>query len=190
MGAGKYKLLIALLMFLVITGDINVAQDTKESQQEQRSFSSDDPDEVFIRKPITLPDEAIQTLKNSGAGSECLKQGHKFDAAWVVGSEVHLNSSGETAIVVMPKFFLQPPLDNSCILGASNNTFWVLRKEDEGYQLLLETTALGLELEKSRHNGYLDITTYVHINFSETATVYYRFDGRRYKEFKRKIAKR
>lgn len=76
------------------------------------------------------------------------------------------------------------------MLGAANNTFWVLRKGDKGYQLLLETKALGLDLEKSRHNGYLDITTYVHISVSETATVYYRFDGRRYQEFKQKITKR
>jgi hypothetical protein len=174
---------------LNILADMNVAQDKKGLQQEQRSFSSDDPDEVFIRKPIKLPDEAIQTLRTSEAGSECLRQERKFDATWVIGSEVHLGNAGDTAIVVMPKFF-KDSNPNICMKGAANNTFWVLQKGNNGYQLLLETMALGLGLEESRHNGYLDITTYVHINVSETATVYYRFDGRRYQEFKQKITKR
>lgn len=47
MGISKYKLLIALLMSLAITSDMNFAQEKKRSQQEQRSFSSDDPDEVL-----------------------------------------------------------------------------------------------------------------------------------------------
>ena len=132
MGASKYKLLIAFIVTLIITGDMTCAQDKKSSQQEQRVFAIDDPDEVYIRKPITLPDEAIQTLRSSETGSVCLKIEHQFDPAWVVGSEVHLDGAGETAIVVMPRFFLKPPLDNSCMLGARTTTFWVLGKEDKG----------------------------------------------------------
>jgi hypothetical protein len=191
MGAGKYKLLLALFMSLVITGDMNVAQDKKGSQQEQRFFPVENPDEVYIRKPITVPDAAIQTLRSSDTGLRCLEEyDHKFDPAWVVGSEVHLEGSGETAIIVMPKLDLQLPLDNSCMRGAANNTYWVLLKGNKGYQLLLETMALGLEVEDSRHNGYLNIITYVHLNVSETATVYYRFNGKRYQEYKRKVTKR
>jgi hypothetical protein len=182
----KYKLIIALLMSLIITNDMTCAQDKKGSQQEQRAFFSDDPDKVYIRKPITLPDAAIQALRNSETGSKCLEQQRKFDAAWVVGSEVHLNGAGETAIVVMPKFFLKPPLDNSCMLGARTTTFWVLRKGNKGYQLLLETRASELLVDNSRHSGYLDIITYI-VNFSDTDAVYYRFDGRRYQEFERKV---
>lgn len=187
MGASKYKLLIALLVSLIIiTSDMTCAQDKKGSQQEQRAFFSDDPDKVYIRKPITLPDAAIQTLRSSETGLECLKTGHKFDAAWVVGSEVHLDGAGETAIVVMPKFFLQPPLDNSCILGAHVTTFWVLRKGDKGYQLLLGTKASELLVDNSKHNGYLDIIAYI-VNFSDTDALQYRFDGRRYQEYGRKV---
>ena len=186
MEAGKYKLLIAFLMFLVITGGINIAQDTKESQQEQRTFSSDDPDEVYVGNPITMPDTAIQTLRNSETGSVCLEIEHRFDPSWVVGSEVNLDGAGETAIVVMPKFFIKPPLDNSCMLGAHTTTFWVLGKGDKGYQILLETRASSLYVDNSRHNGYLDIITYIN-NFSDTNAVYYRFDGRKYQEFERKV---
>ncbi len=182
----KYRLLIALFMSLIITSNMTCAQDKKRSQQEQRAFSSNGPDEVYICKPITLPDAAIQTLRSSETGSECLKQEHKFDAAWVIGSEVHLDGAGGTAIVVMPKFFLKPPLDNSCMLGARTTTFWVLGKGDKGYQLLLETRASSLYVDNLRHNGYLDIITYI-INFSDTDAVYYRFDGRKYQEYERKI---
>jgi hypothetical protein len=190
----KYKLLITFLISLIFICDMTCAQDKKGSQQEQTFFPSDDPDEVYIHKPITLPEEAIQTLKSSDAGSKCLKAyDHKFDVAWVVGSEVHLSGAGETAIVVMPNLLLQTPPgtppDNSCIRGARTVPFWVLRKGDKGYQLLLEVGASALYIDNSRHNGYLDIIAST-ANFSDTVDVYYRFDGRRYQEFERKVIKR
>jgi hypothetical protein len=192
MGISKYKLLIILLMSLAITSDMNYSQDKKKSQQEQRSFSIDTPDEVYIHKPITLPDAAIKILRSSETGLICLKEyDHKFDPAWVVGSAVHL-SAGETGIVVLPKVFKEPADTmprNDCMLGAHTNTFWVLRKGDKGYQLLLETEASSLYVENSMHNGYLDITAET-FNFSDTDAVYYRFDGRRYQEYKRKVTKR
>jgi hypothetical protein len=190
----KYKLLITLLISLIIICNMTCAQEKKGSQQEQRVFAMDDPDEVYILKPITLPEEAIQTLRSSDSGSICLKAyAHKFDAAWVVGSEVHLSGAGETAIVVMPNLLLQTPPgtppDNSCILGARTVPFWVLRKGDKGYQLLLEVGASAIFVDESRHNGYSDIIAST-ANFSDTVDVYYRFDGIKYQEFKRKVIKR
>lgn len=166
----------------------------KGAQQEQTFFPSDDPDKVYIYKPITLPEEAIQTLKSSEAVSICLKAyDHKFDSAWVVGSEVHLSNTGEKAIVVMPNLLLQTPSgtppDNACLRGAHTVPFWVLRKGDKGYQLLLETGASAIFVDESRHNGYLDIIAST-ANFSDTVDVYYRFDGIKYQEFKRKVIKR
>jgi hypothetical protein len=193
MGHSRYKLLITLLISLIIICDMTYAQEKKGAQQEQKFFPSDDPDEVYIRKPITLPEEAIKTLKSSEAGLECLRQEHKFDAEWVVGSEVHLSNAGEKAIVVMPNLLLHTPSgtlpDNSCMRGARTIPFWVLRKGDMGYQLLLETRASAIYIDNSRHNGYLDIIASTD-NFSDSVDVYYRFDGRRYQEFERKVIKR
>jgi hypothetical protein len=189
----KYNLFITLLISLIIICDITCAQEKKESQQDQTFFPSDDPDEVYIRKPITLPEKAIQTLKSSEAGSECLRQRNKFDAAWVVGSEVHLSGTGETAIVVMPNLLLQTPPDtppdNSCMLGARTIPFWILRKGDKGYQLLLEVGASALYIDNSRHNGYLDIIAST-ANFSDSVDVYFKFDGKKYQEFERKVIER
>lgn len=193
MGHSRYSLFITLVISLIIICNLTCAHEIKESQQEQKFFPSDDPDEIFIRKPITLTEEVIQTLKRSEAGLECIRQEQKFEAEWVVGSEIHLDNSGETAIVVMPNLLLQTPPgkfpDNSCMRGARTVPFLVLRKGDKGYQLLLEVGASSLEIINSSHNGYLDIIAST-ANFSDSVNVYYRFDGKRYQESEKKVIKR
>src|SRR5882762_7595310 len=71
---------------------------------------------------------------------------------WFTTSEVHLSSPAEADLVVMGTHFAR---------GAYTSTFWVLRKLQGGYRVVLRDNAHDVELQKTRTNGLRSIRSVI-----------------------------
>ena len=154
-----------LVLVAVLECSVVAQKPGKEQQQEQSNFGGDAGSaEEFTRKPVEIPTAALQLLRDTlhPGTIYCIEEkGTKLDqvpASWFVGSEIHLDGPDETDLVVRPNVFKLPEAA-SCLLGASEIPFWVLRNVGGRYLLLLETYALELDVLDSRTNGYRDIQT-------------------------------
>lgn len=160
-----------LLVLAAVPGSGVAGQETaKDQQSEQTSFGAEAaPGEVLIKKPVQVPDAALQVLRDTLVRGtlNCIKNrdgltAEQVPASWFVGSEIHLSGPGETDLVVQPADMTResPPPYNTCLFGAHVVPFWVIRENPSGrYSLLLETYAVGLDVLDSRTNGYRDIQT-------------------------------
>jgi hypothetical protein len=150
-----------------------------DQQREQTTFGFEwEPGD--IRKPVEVPDTALQVLRDtlSRGPLNCIKgKGTTPDqvpASWFVASEIHLDGPDEVDLIVVPngpRMSKLPPAA-SCLLGANVGPFWVLRRVGGRYMLLLETYALRLDVLDSRTNSYRDIQTVASTAVTSTTIVY------------------
>jgi hypothetical protein len=167
---------LILVVLLVSVGCGGQEQSSATSQQgEQTSFDAEPvPGEAFVKRPVVIPDSALQVLRDSLDPDRlhCIREmgtaPEQVPASWFVASEIHLNGPNEVDLIVLPnvpriegdKF----PATNAggCLLGAhGGGLFWVLRPgvATGTYALLLVTNGDGLKVLTSRTNGYRDIQT-------------------------------
>jgi len=67
-----------------------------------------------------------------------------------------------------------------CAFGASRNMYWVYKKTDQGYHVLLDAGAAdGIQALKNSTNGYRDL-----IILPRSDSVIYKYDGNSYKRAK------
>ncbi len=183
--------LVWALVIAALFGSGAGAQKTaKDQQPEQTNFGSEPvPGEIFINRPVEIPEAALQVLRSSQRVLRCLSMegiaADQVPAGWFVGSEIHLNGEDETDLVVLPNvpkivaYEFPPSLNGGCLLGAHTGPFWVLRSTGSKYELLLETDAEVLEVLNSRTKGNRDIkevTGFIGTVVSET----FGFDGEKY----------
>ncbi|MCI0489451.1 MAG: hypothetical protein L0229_22895 [Blastocatellia bacterium] len=81
-----------------------------------------------------------------------------------------------------PEYHLQP--QGGCTCGAQNCSFWIYRQVADGFVLMLDTSGLGLSIEKTVTNGYFDVSVGAHNNALTRYITYYRFDGKEYRDYK------
>jgi hypothetical protein len=92
-------------------------------------------------------------------------------AVWFMASEIHLHDKDQVDYVVLPA--------DGCLFGTDTDPFWVFGKTAKGYDLILKTDEVGLEILKSRTNGYSDIRG-ISSGQVEVYTVKFKFDGQKY----------
>jgi hypothetical protein len=69
----------------------------------------------------------------------------------------------------------------SCLCGAQNCGFWIYRKKNRQYELLLKGAgSTRVRAVRSSINGYHDIVSESHASAIETIIRTYRFDGKEY----------
>lgn len=69
----------------------------------------------------------------------------------------------------------------SCLCGAQNCGFWIYRKKNQEYELLLQGAgSTKVSAGSNSRNGYRDIISESHASAMETIVRTYRFDGREY----------
>jgi hypothetical protein len=102
-------------------------QPAKNQESEQTGFGAGvPPGEVAIKKPVRIPDAALQVLRDGlGPGTlDCVRNmeglsAEQVPASWFVGSEIHLNGPDETDLVVQPADMRESPSPNRCLFGAA-----------------------------------------------------------------------
>lgn len=138
-------------------------------EKEQASFGI----EGQVTHPVPLPKDVLRILTADDRVGQCLRKESLADssASMFVAAEIHLRSAEQSDLVVLPKA--------DCLFGANIGPIWVFGNSPGGYQLILKTDALGLEIHRHKTMGYRDIQG-VQRTANRTLTALFKFDGHRY----------
>jgi hypothetical protein len=136
--------------------------------------------EVEMERPVPLPEQALRILSREKRIAICMEHDNispkQVPASWFVASQIHLDGASKADLVVQARQERDPQLDNRCLFGANIGPFWVLRNSDRGYELVLQTDALGIDILSSRTKDYCDIRG-IRVTAGKTISVVFRFDG-------------
>jgi hypothetical protein len=131
-----------------------------------------------FRHPSPLPVSVLETLRADASNQQlfesCPTRGsrHAIPSSWFVAAEVELKHGESSDLVVRA--------ENGCFWGANIGPFWVFRYTNIGYELVLNASALGLELLDTRTNGYRDIRLSSASGGNVRSTVF-KFTGGKYR---------
>ena len=138
---------------------------------EQLNFSAEDDS---VHRPIDLPIGVMEILRRDDYVLDILKDERlsteKLPTSWFWASQVHLSGTEEEDVVVVGR----------CpICGANVSVFWIFRPTLNGFDKVLFTGALNLEIKKHRSRGYKEIET-SSVTMQKVWTELWRFDGKHY----------
>jgi hypothetical protein len=143
---------------------------TKDTKHEQSDFGAD---AEKLDRPAIVPDEVVQKIREVDNAPP-----DELPAEWLLASKIHLDGPNEIDLIVMGTGGLR---------GAHVVPFFVFRKKEGRYELVLSTGGDGLSVLNTKWHGFREISAYG-IGFAgrETTTVTFRFDGQQYQKFKEK----
>jgi len=181
---GLYLTLIAVVFVALLTK----AQDSvKPIEQEQSAFGREQVAFVPIRQPIAVPQSALEVMSQDDIVARCLKSKnsdlHQLPAQWFVAAAIHLHSSAETDLVIMPRMLSGEQdgqkSESGCWDGIKNGPFWILRKVRGEFIVVLSKSADALEIRPTRSRDIRDIWL-SWITFDSAGIMPMKFDGKRY----------
>ena len=161
------------LTMLVAAMTTSLAASQKQSvgtkpPAEQSHFGSEEE----IDRPIAAPEEVVQTIRQIHKGTS------EVQALWLQASEIHLDGSNEIDLIVV---------GTGSLRGAHVVPFWVFRKKQTSYELVLATGGDALSVLKTRSKGFREINAYgIGLAGAEITTTTFKFDGRHYQKFETK----
>jgi hypothetical protein len=176
------------LIAVVFVALLTKAQDSvKPSEQEQFGFGREQVGFVPIRQPIAIPQSALDVMSKDDIIAQCVKSKNsdfrQLPTQWFVAAAIHLHSSAETDLVIMPRMLSVEQdvkkSESACWDGIKNGPFWILRKVRGGFIVVLSESADGLEIRPTRSRGVRDIWL-SWITFDATGVMPMKFDGKRY----------
>jgi hypothetical protein len=146
---------ITPLLLLLVCGIRSYARLVQhpEHSRQQTNFGVEDT----FQKPVSIPDDALQSLRMSKGTDDLLQEcaekegipAAEIPASWFVASEIRLTQMGSSGLVVRG--------ERACLGGAHIAQFWVLAKSAEGYRVVFQGRADGLAVLPTRTNGYRDL---------------------------------
>jgi hypothetical protein len=160
------------ILLVLLSLPSQAQQKVQRRHIEQSHFGA----EVEVRHPVKVPQAVLNILILDKRNQSCLNNGepiHKIPASWFVGSEIHLDDDSLPDLVVTAV--------NACLFGANLVPFWIFRKTSEGYELLLSTNALGLDVLNARSRGLRSIRATA-ATARRVSRVVYMFDGSKYRK--------
>ena len=154
-----------------------------KTEREQTSFDADPSSP--ITRAVSLPDSALQILAQDSEVVACMKESpipsETSLASWFVASEIHLDGADEADLVVLPAAQENRFMCFHSVEGIG--WFWVFRKVDAHYELVLKTAGLGLVILDTRHHGYRDIQSGAAYG-THGSQITYRFGNGKYGEYR------
>lgn len=146
----------------------------RKASAEQVQFGA----ESAIERPVELPYEVMKLLAQDKQFQRCYddidrRTEEPSVADWFAAAAVRLNADALPDLVVKA--------EHPCLFGANIVPFWVFPKVGRSrYRLLLQTSALGLTVLRTRTKGLRDIRTQSAFA-DEVYTGIWKFDGRNYR---------
>jgi hypothetical protein len=182
-----------LLVVFLIHGFLQAAEPARAAnarhlvEQSVSQAKSAHPAAAQVQLLASVPAPALEILKADPTVRSCLeKQKLSVDqlpASWFSASQIHLAGPEENDLLVQPIF---SPERSGCFHGVECCAwFWVYRQAGNGYELVLKVFASALSVRDSIWKGYRDIEA-ASGNAKALRTVTFRFDGTRYKEFRKR----
>jgi hypothetical protein len=172
----------SFLFALVLHGQAHVS--VFRGENEQSSFAVEEiPGEPRIRHPLPVPNEALEELRRDETVNSCLAENPlksgKSLSSWFLASEIHLDGSNEADLVVVPRFLGQEGMCFQTPTGVG--LFWIFRKNDGRYELVLRTWGGSLEVLAAKTSGYRKVKTGTLGQAGRNLTdITFHFDGARY----------
>lgn len=156
------------------------AQSKPQTVTEQRTFNlgADDP---VVNHPVQLSDAELAALADDETMHKELDHRDPpiphLTREGLEAAVIHLNGPNERDLVVVG--FGAP------FIGANIGPFWVIRDLPAGPQVVFSTIALAITIQKTRYEGLRNIEAFA-ATATEGTTVNFRFNGRKYVEYKLK----
>src|ERR1043165_648908 len=168
----------AVLLWLVALYTLPVCVQSQQRAdtrpREQTSFGAEEKTE----HPVALPADVLQALRRDERNQTCLAEGRSardIPASWFVASEIDLNNDRLPDLIITAK--------NPCLFGANINPFWVFSNSPRGHRLVLNVSTLGLDVLKTKSNGYRDIRVQA-ATATTLHTTIFKYDGRKYRAYR------
>lgn len=179
------NILLAMILSLAFVATAGGETKPASPQTDFQVVGDDEIDAKNIKIPAKLPNEVIQILRLDERNQGCLGGGSdgEIPAAWFKAfkaSEIDLNADRLQDLIVMPA--------DACLYGANIVPFWVFLQTPKGYRLVLNVSSHGLEVLKTKTNGYSDISA-TRATAIQVFSSVFRFNGKQY-EIKKTSRKR
>jgi hypothetical protein len=149
------------------------------SKFEQIHFSVEDK----LERPIALPEVVVDLLMNDEIvvrSQSCMKKIatlSQIPSSLFLASEVHLDGTDQSDFVI---------LGTSCLLGANIAPFWIVRKNPDGFRIILSWVSHDLDILPTMTHGYHDVRL-SSLTAKTVSTVICKFDGQKYVPTKRDL---
>jgi len=190
----KWRYLLVVLLIHGLLRQGKEAQAANARHLIEQSVSQAQPAHPAAAQVLalaTVPAPALETLKADNTVRSCLEKQKlspdQLPASWFSASQIHLAGPEENDLLLQPIF---SPERRQCFYGVECCVwFWVFRQVGNGYELVLKVFAGALGLRESVWKGYRDIQA-SSANANGFTTVTFRFDGTRYKEFRKRTTYR
>jgi hypothetical protein len=179
------RTLFAFFVVLSLAAPLG-AQNQSGRGVEQSSFGGEEvPGVPFIKHPASIPESVLQILRQDEVVKSCLSDTTPTPdapfASWFVASQIHLDGPQQADLIVLPSPRDHHP-DYLCLHSVEGfSRFWIFRKTGEGYELILTTGGLGVEVAKTRHAGRRDLES-VNPIAGVITIVTFCFDGKIYRK--------
>jgi hypothetical protein len=184
-------LLLVLLFIFSFALPAHSQNSGQLATQEQSTFGTEEvsPAEPRVIRPVPVPDEVLEVLKAGAGFKSCLDYNPlapgQLLSSWFIASKIHLDGSDETDLVVVPSFRGKEGMCFESVEGIG--WFWVFRKVGGRYELALKTSGNGLEILKTKNNGYRNIQTGTIGQAGRfITTITFHFDGKAYRKYNEK----
>jgi hypothetical protein len=163
----KWGIVVSVLIFMSRSGS---AQGTNPGKnKEQSAFSSE---EKSVDKPAILPADAIEAIRKTDQHNY---EQHEITGNDLVASEIHLDGNGEMGLIVVGV--------GINLRGAHLVPFWILRRTNQGYEVLLSTGGDDLFVLPKKWRGYRVIEV-VNLIAGRAYVATYKYDGTQYRQVK------
>lgn len=152
--------LINLLLFGTVSVS-NSAQDTK------REPSAAVRNQLF-KQVLADMEEVGECVEQAEGGISAAQENAHFE-------ELDLNRDGVKEYQVEL---------SGCGCGAHNCSIYLYRRSGQGFEQILDSAGMGLEVLKTLSNGYADVRVGARDNAATESETTYKFDGKEYREAK------
>lgn len=162
------KSFVIVLVLIPVSLTASARAEGTETKREQTIFSSEADS---VERPSKLPKAAFEAIRLD-AKSVHSHRDVEIPYGALVASEIHLNGDGEVFLIVVG---VGRPLR-----GANVVPFWVLRKANQGYEVLLGSGGGTLEVLETKTNGFRVINVYTPATLNTCDAITYVWDGAKY----------
>jgi hypothetical protein len=182
------KSALPMIGAVLLVPHVLIAQHANANDQKEQSEFGIELEVNPILRPVELTRAALDALSKDKRVLFCLKKNglspEELPANWFIASEIHLNGPNEKDLVVLPSGRLpNTPAgeisQNACLVGANAAQMLVLRKNQNGFQLVLSQIGLGMGVLSTRTNRLRDIQLVAAVG-GYTDSIDYEFDGQFY----------
>ncbi|HVE57701.1 MAG TPA: hypothetical protein VNB22_12785 [Pyrinomonadaceae bacterium] len=150
-------------------------------QSYETSFYGEDK----LKSPIRIPEKILNVLKKDKAVQRCFGAEPQMQDLrnWFEAAKINLNDDNYSDILIKGKDDIRKK-ESNCINGNAVS-FWLFRKKQNGYELVLRLYTITVEIGTKKSGGFYNINT-IRNTANASYTTFYAFKRNKYVEIGKK----